>query len=103
AADPSFKPEELPAVTGPPFLKNGGSLASCSSVGLGRGCSSCSTHVTWPFRPGTGTGTSSCGDAPPAIARAAHCWLWSANSSCASRDTEYLSATRSAVSPSVTV
>ena len=36
----SWIPEAPPAVTTPPFLNTGGSLASCSMVVLGLGCSS---------------------------------------------------------------
>ena len=42
AAAPSQIPEALAAVTTPPFLKTGGSLAICSGVVWGFGCSSVS-------------------------------------------------------------
>src|SRR5438046_1354966 len=40
AAAPSFSPDELPAVTVPPFRKTGGSFASASNDVSGRGPSS---------------------------------------------------------------
>ena len=42
AAAPSQIPDALAAVTTPPFLKTGGSLAICSIVVWGLGCSSVS-------------------------------------------------------------
>src|SRR3569623_118421 len=69
AAAPSLTPEALPAVT-VPGLRNGVlSLASCSSVVSGRGCSSASIVTTSPLRPATSTGTISPLKKPAAIAR----------------------------------
>ncbi len=96
---PSLIPELLPAVTEPPAAKAGLSAARASAVESGRGCSSRSTTVTAPLRPGTLTGTSWASNRPASIAATARRWLSSANASCRSRWMDHCSATRSAVSP----
>src|SRR4029077_11727264 len=77
AAAPSLIPEELPAVTVPPGRNTGLSLASCSSVVSGRGCSSSATSIVF-FPVFTVSGTISSAKRPSAFARAARCWLRSA-------------------------
>jgi hypothetical protein len=66
AAAPSQIPLALPAVTVPFLAKTGGSLASCSSVTCGRGCSSCLKTVGSPpfFFGGRVTGAISPSKAP---------------------------------------
>ena len=100
AAAPSLMPELLPAVTEPPARNAGRSAASASGVLSGRGCSSRSTRVTEPLRPGTLTATSWPAKRPASMAAPARRWLSAANASCRSRETAHWSATRSAVSPS---
>ncbi len=100
AAAPSFRPEELPAVTVPSVLKAGRSAASFSASVSGRGCSSVSTTIAGPFRCGTSTGTISSSKRPSSMAAAARRWLSSAKASCSSRVIPQRSATTSAVMPS---
>ena len=56
AAAASLMPEALPAVTVPSLANAGRSLAMSASLTSARTCSSVSTTVTWPFRPGTSIG-----------------------------------------------
>ena len=103
AAAPSLMPDALPAVTLPPARKAGLSAASDSAVVLARGCSSVSTTVTAPRRPGTSTGTISPANQPSAWAVAVRCWERRANASWSARETPWSSATFSAVSPIASV
>ena len=73
AAALSLTPLALPAVT-VPFSRNGvGSLASCSSVVAGRGCSSQLTLTGSPLRCGISTGVISRASRPISIAVPAFC------------------------------
>ena len=99
AAAPSVMPGALPAVTVPPSgWKAGFSLASASRLESARGPSSTLTTVG-PFLPGTVTGTISSSKRPASCAAMARWCERSANSSCASRETSCLAATRSAWTP----
>ncbi|MNI33975.1 hypothetical protein D3C73_879470 [compost metagenome] len=97
AAAPSFRPDALPAVTVPSFLKAGLRPARTSSV-VARGFSSVSTMMS-PLRVLIVTGTISALNRPSAIAAAAFVCEASANASCSSRVSAYLAATFSAVMP----
>ena len=68
AEAPSFREEELPAVTTEPPLTTGRSLASTSGVVPSRGPSSVSTTEVAPFLPVTVTGVISWARRPSAIA-----------------------------------
>ena len=98
AAEPSFTPLALPAVTVPFSRKGVGSLASCSNVVCGRGCSSASTTTGSPFRCGIVTGSISAANRPLSMAAPAFCWDRRANLSWSSRLTCQRSATFSPVS-----
>ena len=67
-AGPSLQPGAFAAVTVPPFRKAGRSLLSDSMEVSDRGHSSLEIVVTWPFRPGTSTGTISLSKAPDSCA-----------------------------------
>ena len=56
AAAASLTPDALPAVTVPSLANAGRSLAMSSRLTSGRTCSSVSTIVTLPFRPGISIG-----------------------------------------------
>ena len=73
SAHPSQIPEADPAVTTPPFLKTVGSLASCSMVVLGLGCSS-SVISTSPFLDLSTTGPISSAKWPAWAAAPHVCW-----------------------------
>src|SRR5262245_16174526 len=90
AAAPSLMPLELPAVTVPPSLNAGLSVASFSRLVSGRGCSSRATSPT---------GTSSSSKRPLSLASVQRRCDCSPNSSCSSRLIPYRSATFSPVSP----
>ena len=97
AQAPSFTPEALPAVTvrsGPftPF-----SLASCSSVVCGRGCSSAANTTGSPFLRGMVTLISSSAKRPAASAAAQRCCERSAKASWSARLMLKSAATLSAV------
>ena len=98
AAAPSLIPEAFAAVTVPPSLKAGRSLAMPSAVTPSRGNSSVSKR-TVSFLTLMGTGTISSLNLPALRAASHFCWLDAANSSCISRVTPYFSATFSAVMP----
>ena len=84
AQAPSFMPEALPAVMVLSVPKSGFSLASCSSVILGRGCSSSSTMMlSLPLLICTAVISSA--RQPSARARAVRCWLRNAYASWQSR------------------
>ena len=112
AAAPSLIPLELPAVTVPPFLKAGFSLASFSILVsrtyspfscLYRGCSSIFTFTGSPFRCGTAIGIISSLNLPLLMASTARRWLSSAKVSCSSRVMSLSPAMFSAVSPRLTI
>jgi hypothetical protein len=67
AAAPSLTPDALPAVTEPPARNGALSLASCSSVVSGRGCSSVSTTIGSPLRRGISTATISLARRPDCL------------------------------------
>ncbi|KGX62712.1 hypothetical protein Y025_6322 [Burkholderia pseudomallei TSV32] len=77
---PSFTPDALPAVTVPSGRTTPLSFASASRV-VSRGCSSRATTSGSPFFCAIVTGAISCASVPSACARAAFCWLRSANAS----------------------
>src|SRR5712692_5744115 len=99
AAAPSFKGDELPAVTEPLSAKAARSFASASSDVSARGPSSSASRSASPFFCGTSTGTISSASRPDFCAASARWWLRNANASWSSRETSYFWATRSAVSP----
>ena len=101
AAAPSFRPEELPAVTVPPSLRKAGlRRASDSTVVSRRGRSSVVTSSGSPFFCGTGTGTISSANLPESMAAMARRWLSAAKASCWLRSISGISAAMfSAVSP----
>ena len=90
-------PDALPAVTEPSLLKAGRRLASVSRVVSGLGCSS--RDAVNGLRPPTSTSTISSAKAACASAVAARRCDSTANSSCCPRETPYLAATFSAVTP----
>mmetsp|Transcript_2760 Transcript_2760/g.4644 ORF Transcript_2760/g.4644 Transcript_2760/m.4644 type:complete len:209 (+) Transcript_2760:401-1027(+) len=97
APAPSLIPEALPAVTTPPFLKRGLSLARLSKVVWGRGCSSVS-KATSPFlRSLIMIGSISSLKRPSSLALPHNCWLRKASSSDCSLVMSYFSAKFSAV------
>ena len=96
AAAPSLSGDELPAVTVPSLRNTGLSFPSFSIELSGRMPSSRSSSVS-------GTGTISPSNTPLSHAAAARWWLFSANSSCSSREISKRSARISAPSPSATV
>ena len=95
AAAPSLSGQALPAVTEPPSLNTGLSPASISVVVPGRGPSSWETIVPSSLV----TSTISRSKWPLSRASTARDCDSAAHSSCASRETPYLSATFSAVIP----
>ena len=99
AAAPSFRLEELPAVTVPPFTKHGFKRSSFSMVWLALGPSSVSKTVMFPFLSFNSTGRISSLNLPASMAAAALRWLSRAYWSCSWRVTLYFSATFSAVTP----
>ena len=84
AAAPSFTPDALPAVTLPSGRTTPFSFASASML-VSRGCSSCDTTIGSPFFCAIVTATISCANVPSAFARAAFCWLRTANASWSAR------------------
>jgi len=94
AAAPSEIWLALPGVTVPSLLKTVGSWLRASREVSRRMPSSSSTS---PSSVSTGTTWSS--KRPSSVAAAARCWLWSAYSSCCSREMPWRSATASAVIP----
>ena len=90
-------PEAFPAVTVPPSANAGRSPASVSTVVPGFGCSS--SRTVTGLRPPTSTATISSANAARAASVAARRWDSAANSSCSARETPYLAATFSAVTP----
>ena len=83
AAAPSFRPDELPAVTEPlPSVRNAGfNLASVSRFVSGRRNSSCSKRFGSPFFCGISTGVISLLNRPAERAFAAFCCQRTANAS----------------------
>jgi hypothetical protein len=84
AAAPSFRGQQLPAVTVPFGRKTGFSADTPSRVVPGRGPSSTLTTV-WSWRV---TGTISRSNTPLAMAFSARFWDRTPNSSCSARLTE---------------
>ena len=72
-----MRPDALPAVTLPPFLKTAGRAASCSML-VWRGYSSTAKTSGGPLRAGTSTGTISSSNRPDSMAAKARSWLRSA-------------------------
>ena len=93
AAAPSFKAQQLPAVTVPSGRNTGFNCETPSNVTFGRGPSS--LEITEPS--GKVTGVMSLAQNPLAIAAWAKTWLRTANSSCSPREMPLSWATFSAV------
>jgi hypothetical protein len=91
--------DELPAVTVPPCLNTGFSLASASRELSARTDSSRVNSSTSHFFTGTGTGAISAANSPAAHAAAARRCDTSAKASCSSRLMPHFAAMFSAVSP----